>query len=70
MEFRDVRGGRQTIVAIHDFAPQLPWLLYRATQAAIHLVVMQAFQRHMARLASRPAGPGAAFPDSPAGPLR
>lgn len=53
MEFRDVLGGRHTIVAIHDFAPQLPWLVYRATQAAIHLVVMRAFQRHMARLAIR-----------------
>lgn len=54
MEFRDVLGGRYTIVAIHDFAPQLPWLLYRATQAAIHLVVMRAFQRHMAGLVPDP----------------
>lgn len=52
LEFRDVLGGRHTIIAIHDFAPQLPWLLYRATQATIHLGVMRAFQRHMARLAS------------------
>ena len=65
MEFRDVLGGRQTIVAIHDFAPQLPWLLYRATQAAIHLVVMRAFQRHMARLASRPAATATAARRSP-----
>jgi nucleoside-diphosphate-sugar epimerase len=65
MEFRDVQGGRQTIVAIHDFAPQLPWLLYRATQAAIHLVVMRAFQRHMARLASRPAAAATAARRSP-----
>jgi hypothetical protein len=65
MEFRDVLGGRQTIVAIHDFAPQLPWLLYRATQAAIHLVVMRAFQRHMARLASRPAAAANAARRSP-----
>jgi nucleoside-diphosphate-sugar epimerase len=52
LEFRDVLNGRNTIVAIHDFAPQLPWVFYRATQAAIHLVVMRAFQRHMAGLAS------------------
>ena len=58
LEFRDVLGGRHTIVAIHDFAPRLPWFLYRATQAAIHLVVMRAFQRHMSRLAAR-AGPAA-----------
>ena len=48
LEFRDVLNGRNTIVTIHDFAPQLPWVFYRATQAAIHLVVMRAFQRHMA----------------------
>lgn len=65
MEFRDVLGGRHTIVAIHDFAPQLPWLLYRATQAAIHLVVMRAFQRHMARLALRPAKAATATRGSP-----
>jgi len=52
LEFRDVLDGRWSIVAIHDFAPQLPWVLYRATQATIHLVVMRAFQRHMARVAA------------------
>lgn len=52
LEFRDVLDGRWSIVAIHDFAPQLPWVLYRATQATIHLVVMRAFQRHMARIAA------------------
>jgi nucleoside-diphosphate-sugar epimerase len=53
LEFRDVLRGRSTIVAIHDFQPQLPWFLYRATQAGIHLVVMRAFQRHMLRLTRR-----------------
>ena len=52
LEFRDVLGGRNTIIAIHDFAPKLPWFFYRATQATIHLAVMRGFQRHMARLAS------------------
>jgi len=55
LEFRDVLNGRSTIVAIHDFSPQLPWGFYRATQAVVHLVVMRAFQRHMARLAARSA---------------
>ncbi len=53
LEFRDVLRGRSTIVAIHDFQPRLPWFLYRVTQAAIHLVVMRAFQRHMTRLTKR-----------------
>jgi len=47
LEFRDVLGGRNTIIAIHDFAPKLPWFFYRATQATIHLAVMRGFQRHM-----------------------
>jgi nucleoside-diphosphate-sugar epimerase len=56
LEFRDVLGGRNTIIAIHDFAPNLPWLFYRATQATIHLAVMRGFQRHMARLANTSTG--------------
>jgi len=56
LEFRDVLGGRNTIIAIHDFAPKLPWFFYRATQATIHLAVMRGFQRHMARLASTSSG--------------
>jgi hypothetical protein len=52
LEFRDVLGGRYTVIAIHDFAPRLPWFVYRATQATIHLGVMRAFQRHMARMAA------------------
>lgn len=58
LEFRDVLGGRASIVAIHDFAPRLPWFFYRATQATIHLFVMRAFQRHMQRVAARAAGSG------------
>lgn len=48
-EFRDVLGGRYTIAAIHDFRPQLPWGLYIPTQAAIHLVAMRAFQKHVTK---------------------
>ncbi len=50
MEFRDVLGGRYTIVAIHDYEPFLPWSFYQATQAAAHGVVMRAYRRHLARL--------------------
>jgi uncharacterized protein YbjT (DUF2867 family) len=53
MEFRDVLGGRYTIVAIHEFAPSLPWNFYHATQAMAHGLVMRAFQRYMARRAAR-----------------
>lgn len=51
MEFHDVLAGRYTIVAIHDFAPSLPWNFYQATQAAFHGFVMRAFQRYLERLA-------------------
>ncbi len=51
MEFHDVLHGRYTIIAIHDFAPSLPWNFYQATQATAHGFVMRAYQRHMARIA-------------------
>jgi nucleoside-diphosphate-sugar epimerase len=67
LEFRDVLGGRASIVAIHDFAPRLPWFFYRASQATIHLFVMRAFQRHMTRVAAgaeAPASEQARGPDA------
>jgi len=47
LEFRDLLGGRYSIVAIHDFDPALPWYFYRFTQAVIHGLVMKGFQGHM-----------------------
>jgi uncharacterized protein YbjT (DUF2867 family) len=51
LEFRDLLGGRYSIVAIHDFDPALPWFFYRFTQAVIHGLVMKGFQGHMEQLA-------------------
>jgi len=51
MEFHDVLAGRYTIIAIHDFAPSLPWNLYHLTQAMVHGFVMSAFQRRMGKIA-------------------
>ena len=51
LEFRDVLGGRFSLVAIHDFNPALPWLFYRFTQAVVHGLVMKGFQGHMEQLA-------------------
>jgi nucleoside-diphosphate-sugar epimerase len=51
MEFHDVLDGRFCIVAIHEFAPALPWNFYHFTQAVAHGFVMGLFQRHMNRLA-------------------
>jgi hypothetical protein len=52
-EFRDVLNNRFTIAAIHNYAPFLPWYFYSTTQALIHLSVMKAYQRHLAKLANR-----------------
>jgi hypothetical protein len=52
LEFRQVLGGDQLIAAIHDFAPRLPWPLYRWTQALIHLAVMRLFGAHLRRLSA------------------
>lgn len=51
LEFRDLLGGRYSMVAIHDFDPSLPWYFYRFTQAVIHGLVMKGFQGHMEQLA-------------------
>ncbi len=56
LEFREVLGGTTLLAAIHDFAPRLPWVLYRLTQAAAHLFVMAQFGRHLDRLAERADG--------------
>ena len=50
LEFREVFDGKYVIAAIHDFCPSLPWYIYNTTQAAVHLFVMSAFERHLARM--------------------
>jgi hypothetical protein len=50
LEFRSVLNGDCLLAAIHDFAPRLPWGLYRFTQAVAHLFVMHRFGRYLARL--------------------
>lgn len=47
LEFRTFFGSKLALVAIHDFTPALPWYIYRATQAPIHLAVMKAFERSL-----------------------
>ncbi|GAC1597000.1 MAG: NAD(P)H-binding protein [Myxococcales bacterium] len=58
-ELRQALDGRTLLTAIHDFAPRLPWYLYRWTQARVHAWAMNAFRRHLARL-SRASAPGQA----------
>jgi uncharacterized protein YbjT (DUF2867 family) len=47
MEFRQVLQGQEFIVAIHDFRPALPWMIYKYTQALAHLWVMGRFRAAM-----------------------
>jgi uncharacterized protein YbjT (DUF2867 family) len=53
LEFRETPDGKSVISAVHEFTPSLPWPIYRYTQALVHLWVMHAFGRHLARLARR-----------------
>ena len=47
LEFREVLNGRFILSAIHEFRPALPWIIYKWTQAVVHLIVMNAFGRHL-----------------------
>ncbi len=51
LEFGIVLNRRFAIAAIHDYRPTLPWFVYKFTQAIVHLLVMQAFARHLDRIA-------------------
>jgi len=50
LEFRDTPDGHSVLAAIHGFRPTLPWPIYRATQAQIHLWVMARFAAHLKRM--------------------
>jgi len=58
LEFRemtDERGGaRFLLAALHDFVPRLPWWLYQATQAWVHVWTMNRFARYLRRTAGAP----------------
>ncbi len=47
LEFHQALGGKCMIAAIHDFKPALPWIVYKWTQALIHLWVMKKFKAHL-----------------------
>ncbi|HEY0255152.1 MAG TPA: hypothetical protein VGC41_26675, partial [Kofleriaceae bacterium] len=50
LEFRVAPNGKQLLTAIHDFAPSLPWAIYRYTQALVHRFVMWRFGQHLKKL--------------------
>ena len=50
LEFRSVLGNKFVIAAIHEFVPQLPWVIYKYTQAVAHLLVMKGFGNYLKKL--------------------
>jgi uncharacterized protein YbjT (DUF2867 family) len=48
-EFRSVPDRPEVVVALLDFAPRLPWLVYKFMQATVHVFIMKAFARHFRR---------------------
>ena len=47
LEFRTSPTNGWVLAAIHDFEPQLPWFVYRLSQANAHLWVMRAFGAYL-----------------------
>ena len=47
LEFRSVLDDRYLIAAIHEYVPKLPWLVYKYTQAKVHLIVMKQFEKFL-----------------------
>lgn len=47
LEFRVVLNRRYILTAIHDYKPALPWIIYKFSQAWIHLLVMNSFGKYL-----------------------
>lgn len=47
MEFRRTLLRPYVLIAIHDYYPQLPWFLYRYSQAPVHAFVMARFRKFL-----------------------
>lgn len=46
-EFRRILDTNEAIVALQEYEPTLPWVVYKYTQANIHKTVMELFVNHM-----------------------
>lgn len=47
LEMREALGKTACLVALNDFRPALPWLIYVMSQAQVHRWFMQKFARHL-----------------------
>ncbi len=50
LEFRSILDGKYIIVAIHEYVPKLPWILYKYFQALAHIYVMKSFENYLSKL--------------------
>ena len=50
LEFRSILKNEYIITAIHEYVPKLPWVIYRLTQAKMHLYVMKRFEKELKSL--------------------
>ena len=50
LEFREVLENKYVLVAIHDYVPTLPWVIYNLTQARLHLWIMKNYSKYLESL--------------------
>jgi hypothetical protein len=56
LEFRAVLNRKFVLAAIHDYKPSLPWLIYKYSQAVVHLFVMWSFGKDLSTYGRAPSG--------------
>lgn len=49
LEFRVLDKQDIALSAVLDFTPALPWLVYKMTQAVLHLIIMKLFALHLSK---------------------
>lgn len=53
LEFRRIINSAQGLVALQEYQPTLPWIVYKFTQAKLHKTVMNLFTLKMKKLAHK-----------------
>lgn len=53
LEFRAVLNNKHVLVAIHDYVPTIPWFIYNATQALLHVWVMGKYGKDLKKLSGK-----------------
>lgn len=53
LEFRRILDTNEVIIALQEYEPTLPWIVYKLMQANIHKTIMELFVNHMNKLAEQ-----------------